>query len=203
VTPPLYTIDDALHALDYFGPDVGYDEAVLVTDGISARFMAGPVTPWSASPAWERTHTVDVVLACTSSVMAAPFGHRTYPLRFSDPTARGMTQRATQFSPRTCAHRGLGAQIRNVSCRVAWQLQSLGTLAGMKGDTGSLAGKVSCSASSWLALSFALRRDLSPGDSSHGFFCSPGWGRSLRSLLDMVTPAFGSMALATSLRCGR
>ena len=99
VTPPLYTIDDAPHALDYFGPDVGYDEAVLVTDGISARFMAGPVTPWSASPAWERTHAVDVVLACNSSVMAAPFGHRTYPLRFSDPTARGMTQRATQFSP--------------------------------------------------------------------------------------------------------
>lgn len=39
VAPPLYTLDDALHALDFFGPDVGYDEAVPVTDGISARFL--------------------------------------------------------------------------------------------------------------------------------------------------------------------
>lgn len=28
VAPPLYTLDDALHALDFFGPDVGYDETV-------------------------------------------------------------------------------------------------------------------------------------------------------------------------------
>lgn len=37
--PPLYTMDDALHALDFFAADVRYDETVAVTDGISARFL--------------------------------------------------------------------------------------------------------------------------------------------------------------------
>ncbi len=39
VAEPLYTLDDALHALDYFGPDVAYDEVVQVADGITARFL--------------------------------------------------------------------------------------------------------------------------------------------------------------------
>jgi metallo-beta-lactamase family protein len=37
--PPLYTIDDALHALDFFAPDVTYGDSVAVVDGISARFL--------------------------------------------------------------------------------------------------------------------------------------------------------------------
>ena len=37
--PPLYTLDDALHALDFFGPDVGYDETVPVVEGITACFL--------------------------------------------------------------------------------------------------------------------------------------------------------------------
>jgi metallo-beta-lactamase family protein len=39
LAPPLYTLDDALHALDFFGPDISYDETVSVTDGIRARFL--------------------------------------------------------------------------------------------------------------------------------------------------------------------
>jgi metallo-beta-lactamase family protein len=39
VAPPLYTLDDALHALDFFGPDVGYDDAVPVVAGVSACFL--------------------------------------------------------------------------------------------------------------------------------------------------------------------
>jgi metallo-beta-lactamase family protein len=39
VAPPLYTLDDALHALDFFGADVSYGEAVQVVDGIRARFL--------------------------------------------------------------------------------------------------------------------------------------------------------------------
>lgn len=37
--PPLYSIDDALHALDFFAPDVTYGDSVAVADGISARFL--------------------------------------------------------------------------------------------------------------------------------------------------------------------
>ncbi|MBL0162094.1 MAG: MBL fold metallo-hydrolase [Xanthomonadales bacterium] len=36
---PLYTIDDALHALDFFAPDVTYGDTVRITDGIHARFL--------------------------------------------------------------------------------------------------------------------------------------------------------------------
>jgi metallo-beta-lactamase family protein len=36
---PLYTMEDALHALDFFGPDVAYGEAVEVADGVRARFL--------------------------------------------------------------------------------------------------------------------------------------------------------------------
>ncbi len=36
---PLYTTDDALHALDFFGPDVAYGERVAVTDGVHACFL--------------------------------------------------------------------------------------------------------------------------------------------------------------------
>jgi metallo-beta-lactamase family protein len=39
VTPPLYTLEDALHALDFLGPDVGYNATVPVVDGITARFL--------------------------------------------------------------------------------------------------------------------------------------------------------------------
>ena len=39
VAPPLYTLDDALHALDFFGADIGYDKTVPVVDGVSARFL--------------------------------------------------------------------------------------------------------------------------------------------------------------------
>jgi metallo-beta-lactamase family protein len=39
LTPPLYTMDDALHTLDFFAADVAYDETVAVTDGIRARFL--------------------------------------------------------------------------------------------------------------------------------------------------------------------
>ena len=39
LAPPLYTLDDALHALDFFGPDVGYDETVPVVEGVTARFL--------------------------------------------------------------------------------------------------------------------------------------------------------------------
>lgn len=39
VAPPLYTLDDALHALDFFGPDVGYGDTVPVVDGVTACFL--------------------------------------------------------------------------------------------------------------------------------------------------------------------
>lgn len=39
VTPPLYTLEDALHALDFFGADVAYNETVHVVDGITACFL--------------------------------------------------------------------------------------------------------------------------------------------------------------------
>lgn len=39
IAPPLYTLDDALHALDFFATDVGYDETVPVVEGITARFL--------------------------------------------------------------------------------------------------------------------------------------------------------------------
>lgn len=37
-TVPLYDLDDALRALDFFAPSIGYDEAVDVAPGIVARF---------------------------------------------------------------------------------------------------------------------------------------------------------------------
>lgn len=39
VAPPLYTLDDALHALDYFGPPVGYGEIVPLAPGVQAQFL--------------------------------------------------------------------------------------------------------------------------------------------------------------------
>ncbi len=39
VEPPLYTLDDALHAMDFFAADVGYGETVQVAKGVSARFL--------------------------------------------------------------------------------------------------------------------------------------------------------------------
>lgn len=36
---PLYTLDDALHAMDFFADPVPYGEDVAVTDGIRARFL--------------------------------------------------------------------------------------------------------------------------------------------------------------------
>ncbi len=36
---PLYTIDDALHALDFFADPVAYDQPVAVVDGVTARFQ--------------------------------------------------------------------------------------------------------------------------------------------------------------------
>lgn len=36
---PLYTVEDALHALDFFAPDVAYEQTVPVVDGITARFL--------------------------------------------------------------------------------------------------------------------------------------------------------------------
>jgi len=36
---PLYTIDDALHSLDYFADPVAYDQTVAVVDGVTARFQ--------------------------------------------------------------------------------------------------------------------------------------------------------------------
>ena len=39
VEAPLYTINDALHALDFFAPDVSYGETLQITDGIRARFF--------------------------------------------------------------------------------------------------------------------------------------------------------------------
>lgn len=36
---PLYTINDALHALDFFAPDVTYGDTVRITDGVQARFL--------------------------------------------------------------------------------------------------------------------------------------------------------------------
>jgi len=38
-TPPLYTIDDALHALDYFTGPVGYGETVTLAPGVEAQFL--------------------------------------------------------------------------------------------------------------------------------------------------------------------
>jgi metallo-beta-lactamase family protein len=38
-TPPLYTLDDALHTLDFFGTDVRYGETVQVVDGLTACFL--------------------------------------------------------------------------------------------------------------------------------------------------------------------
>ncbi len=39
IAPPLYTMDDALHALDYFAADVAYDRIVPVVEGITAQFL--------------------------------------------------------------------------------------------------------------------------------------------------------------------
>ncbi len=39
IVSPLYTLDDALHALDFFAPDVAYDQTVPVVDGITACFL--------------------------------------------------------------------------------------------------------------------------------------------------------------------
>ncbi|MGA9341911.1 MAG: MBL fold metallo-hydrolase, partial [Rhodanobacteraceae bacterium] len=39
IAPPLYTLDDAFHAMDFFAADVAYGETVQVTKGISARFL--------------------------------------------------------------------------------------------------------------------------------------------------------------------
>ncbi|MEO6925422.1 MAG: MBL fold metallo-hydrolase [Rhodanobacter sp.] len=39
LAPPLYTLDDALHALDFFVTDASYDETVPVLEGITARFL--------------------------------------------------------------------------------------------------------------------------------------------------------------------
>ncbi|MDE2156328.1 MAG: MBL fold metallo-hydrolase [Xanthomonadaceae bacterium] len=36
---PLYTLDDAFHAMDYFAEPVNYNETVAVTEGIRARFL--------------------------------------------------------------------------------------------------------------------------------------------------------------------
>ncbi|WP_449428505.1 MBL fold metallo-hydrolase RNA specificity domain-containing protein [Rhodanobacter umsongensis] len=36
---PLYTLDDALHTMDFFADPVPYDQTVAVTDGIQARFL--------------------------------------------------------------------------------------------------------------------------------------------------------------------
>lgn len=37
--PPLYDLDDALHAMDFFAPSVDYGAPVPVVEGISARFL--------------------------------------------------------------------------------------------------------------------------------------------------------------------
>ena len=39
IAAPLYTLDDALHALDFFTVDASYEETVRVVDGITARFL--------------------------------------------------------------------------------------------------------------------------------------------------------------------
>ncbi len=39
VDAPLYTINDALHALDFFAADVTYGDTLAVSDGIHARFL--------------------------------------------------------------------------------------------------------------------------------------------------------------------
>ena len=39
LAPPLYTLEDALHALDFFAADVAYDEPVAVIEGVTARFL--------------------------------------------------------------------------------------------------------------------------------------------------------------------
>jgi metallo-beta-lactamase family protein len=39
VEEPLYTIDDALHALDYFAADSAYGDTIEVADGVRARFL--------------------------------------------------------------------------------------------------------------------------------------------------------------------
>ena len=36
---PLYTLEDALHAMDYFDPPVAYDTDIVIADGIRARFQ--------------------------------------------------------------------------------------------------------------------------------------------------------------------
>ncbi|HEV2621790.1 MAG TPA: MBL fold metallo-hydrolase [Frateuria sp.] len=36
---PLYDLDDALHALDFFEPGIGYDQPIQVVPGIVARFL--------------------------------------------------------------------------------------------------------------------------------------------------------------------
>lgn len=39
IAAPLYTLEDALHALDFFATDVIYDKTVAVVEGITARFL--------------------------------------------------------------------------------------------------------------------------------------------------------------------
>ena len=39
IAAPLYTLDDALHALDFFAADVAYGQTVPVVEGINARFL--------------------------------------------------------------------------------------------------------------------------------------------------------------------
>jgi metallo-beta-lactamase family protein len=39
VTEPLYTLDDALHAMDFFEPGIDYNHDIAVADGITARYL--------------------------------------------------------------------------------------------------------------------------------------------------------------------
>jgi metallo-beta-lactamase family protein len=80
-TTPLYTLDDALHALDFFGPDVGYNETVHVTGGITARFLDAGHILGSASILLE----VDDGGLCRSLLFSGDLGNPGRPL-LRDPT---------------------------------------------------------------------------------------------------------------------
>jgi metallo-beta-lactamase family protein len=80
-TPPLYTMDDALRALDFFTTDVGYDESVAVTEGISARFLDAGHILGSASILLE----VDDGQRRTSILFSGDLGNPGRPI-LRDPT---------------------------------------------------------------------------------------------------------------------
>ena len=78
---PLYDVSDALHALDYFGRNVVYNEALVLNDNVSARFINAGHILGSASIVIEATENG----AARRIVFSGDIGNRGHPV-LADPT---------------------------------------------------------------------------------------------------------------------